>query len=138
MIAQQAIKALSPPQPGAPPEVVPGPGIDMAPSTINAEILKADGQAPPAITAGASGNFAPVPGQQSQGDISTQLPLPEDLGIDYSGPRDTGKMSLEEKMALAAQLGSLLRGPSAPPPPGAPSGGAGINMQPVFLRDLRG
>jgi hypothetical protein len=43
-------------------------------------------------------------------------------------------MSFDEKMqmaAIAASLGSVLAGPGAPPPPGAPRGG-GIGMSPVF------
>jgi len=51
-------------------------------------------------------------------------------------PKDGGKggMSFDEKMqlaGLAASLGSVLAGPGAPPPPGAPRGG-GIQMAPVF------
>jgi hypothetical protein len=139
MLAQEAMKALKGPgAPGSDPvEGGAAPGINMTPSKINEEILKADGQAPPVVAAGGSGNFAPVPGQQSQTDITTTLPPSEDLGIDPSA--GGGKMSLEEKMAMAAQLGSLLRGPGAPPAPGGVGGGGpGINMQPVFLRDLRG
>jgi hypothetical protein len=49
-----------------------------------------------------------------------------------------GDMSTADKMAFAASIGSLMRGPGAPPPPGAPSGGQGIQMDPVFLRQLYG
>lgn len=45
-------------------------------------------------------------------------------------------MSTADKLALAASLGSLFRGPA---PPGPPSrGGTGINMQPVSIRQLYG
>ena len=56
------------------------------------------------------------------------------------GPPDTKGMSTESKMAMAAQIGSLLRGPGAPSPPGR--GGQSINMSPVFqgitMRQLAG
>lgn len=67
-------------------------------------------------------------------EITDTQKLPEKEGGLLAG------MSTEDKLAMAASLGSLLRGPGAPPPPGAPSGGQGINMSPVFqnvtLRDL--
>ena len=122
-------------------------------SKINEALLKADGQAPPAsialpsvqpgtgplpqgapvITAGSTGNFAPVPGQQSQTDIGVQLPESSEI----PPPQATEGMSLEAKMAIAAQLGSLARGPGPIPAPHV-GAGPGINMQPVFLKDLRG
>ena len=47
-----------------------------------------------------------------------------------------GDMSKADKLAFAASVGSLLRGPGPPSPPSASAGGQGINMAPVFLRDL--
>lgn len=123
---------------GAGPSIgtVPQGGLPVGgPSKINAEILGADGQAPPVIVPGSTGDMGAIPGQQSQTDISTSLP--ESTEIDTSGT-DPSKMSMEAKMAMAAQIGSLMRGNGAPPPPGNVSGGGpGINMQPVFLKDLR-
>ena len=46
-------------------------------------------------------------------------------------------MSTMDKMAMAASLASLLRGPGPPPPPSA-GGGPGINMQPMSLRSMYG
>ena len=116
---------------GAGPSITPG-----NPDTINDMFARADvngpTQAPPVIVPGSTGDIAPVPGQQSQTDISPQLP--ESTEFDTGGG-DPSKMSLEAKMAIAAQLGSLARGPGAPPPPHV-GAGPGINMQPVFLKDL--
>ena len=105
------------------------PGINMtptaqAPSAMNAEILKADGQAPP-----------PPPIDIPTEDLDV-VQIPEGPG---GGDGMFAGMTKTEKMAAIASLGSLLRGPGPPPPPGAPGGGGpGIDMQPVFLRDLRG
>jgi len=164
--AEQLISALTPKVPGAPDPIggEGAPGIDMkptikpeeakGPSKINAELLAADGQAPPpAIAApGVAPGTGPLPqappvivpgagGSKASISGTGQLPT-DDLDVVQipEGPAaGPAGMSLEEKMAMAAQLGSLLRGPGAPRPPGAPGGGGpGINMQPVFLRDLRG
>ena len=149
-VAQQVLDLLSPKPVGALPLDTSAPGIDMQStlqppppagggadvgSKINAELLKADGRppAPPVLTAGSTGDFAPVPGQQSQTDITPSLPEATGLALTEGGD----KMSLEAKMAIAAQMGSLLRGPGAPPPPGG-GGGPGINMRPVFQDTLRG
>ena len=132
-----------------------GPGVDA--SKINESILKADGQAPPpaiaatsvapgtgplpqgdpVITAGSTGSFDNISGtgQAPTADLDV-VQIPTDAPPEVTGG-DPSKMSLEAKMAMAAQLGSLLRGPAPPPPPGG-GGGPGINMQPVFLKDLRG
>ena len=135
MVAEQAIKALSPPAPGDPLAGGAAPGINMAPtaapdegSKINEEYLKVDGQPPPSI---ARPGVEPGTGPLPQGPPNNEFP--GDVGPNL--PEDPSKMSLEAKMAMAAQLGSLMRGPAPPPPPSG--GGPGINMQPVFLKDLQ-
>jgi hypothetical protein len=110
-----------------------GGGIDMAPTSVmSEEVAKANAE-----------------GVQSS-DMKQRYPLtPTEAGkfgtgelLDPTGfdpaPAETGgkgmfgDMSTSEKLAMAASLGSLLRGPGAPPPPGARSGGQGINMTPQF------
>lgn len=73
---------------------------------------------------------------------TTQIPNPADAGkvaegIKGEGGGLFGDMSTTDKMAMAASIASLLRGPAPPPPPGR-GGGQGINMQPVSLRSLYG
>lgn len=69
-------------------------------------------------------------------DLTEGIRIPEKEGF-------FGDMSKADKLAMAAQLGSMLRGPGAPPPPSAGGGGVrGIDMQPAFtnvtLRQLYG
>jgi hypothetical protein len=86
---------------------------------MGAEVAKADGMIP--LTPLQAEKFGT--GELLKPDAFDE---PEEKGGFLSG------MSTTEKMAMAAQLGSLLRGPAAPAPPSAPTGGQGINMQPVF------
>jgi hypothetical protein len=111
-----------------------GPGINApgalpvgGPSKINEAIRVADGGLPQA---------APVqlPQQTPTADLDV-VQIPTDAPPEVTG-EGGDKMSLEAKMAMAAQLGSLMRGPGAPPPPGG-GGGPGINMKPVFQDTLR-
>ena len=113
-------------------------------SKINESLMKADGQTPPPAIAAPS--VAPGTGPLPQGppvNLTDQAPtsdldvvqIPTDAPPSVTG-EDPSKMSLEAKMAMAAQLGSLLRGPPAPRPPSV-GAGPGINMQPVFLKDLQ-
>jgi hypothetical protein len=165
MVAQQAMKLLNPEAP-PPPGGADAPGIDMQPafqtqtqglpggSKINAELLKADGQPPPpsiaipsveagtgplpqgapVITAGSTGSFGNISGTgQAPTDDLDVVQIPTDAPPSVTGEGEG--MSLEAKMAIAAQLGSLARGPAPPSPPHV-GAGPGINMQPVFLKDL--
>ena len=150
--------------PGAPAAPAAGgeAGIDIKPtigeeekpigSKMNQEIAVADGQPPPSIAAPppqVAPGTGPLPasplvdlgqsptpvGQTSPGGFRGDPTLPESAPIDTGGGGE--KMSMEAKMAIAAQMGSLLRGPGAPRPPSAPSG-PGINMQPTTIADLYG
>jgi len=116
---------------------------------INADITQADGGAPP-VTIGqndaATGSITGTSGQPPAGPPpeSIALPPPDGSVAPGTGPlpqgppaEDGGKMSMEAKMAIAAQMGSMLRGPGAPRPPSTPSG-PGINMQPTTLDDIYG
>ena len=104
-------------------------------SKINESILKADGQAPPASIAIPS--VEPGTGPLPQGPpVDLDSGFPGDVGPNLPEGGDPSKMSLEAKMAMAAQLGSLMRGPAPPRPPSV-GAGPGINMQPVFLKDLQ-
>jgi hypothetical protein len=93
----------------------------MEPSKINQEIQQAN-QGTPLEAGPSSARFAkPV------ATGPTPITLPEgNVPEPVEGEK---KLGIEEKMAIAAQLGSLLRGPGAPAPPGG--GGQGINIQPV-------
>ena len=140
--------------PGVPTNpVAGGVGINMQPtqeedagSVINADIARADGQ-PQAPLFGAGGEAAaaqnlgvpldpPVVDAGGPPPITQPgTPLPEPTA--ETAAAAPGKMSMEAKMAIAAQMGSLLRGPGPPRPPSAPSG-PGIQMQPTTLDDIYG
>jgi hypothetical protein len=94
-------------------------------SKMQAAVIKAD---KPAIVPGAEQAAA-----TAQGLDVVQIPTD-------APPEVTGKKSMDDKLqmaAMAAQLGSLLQGPGAPPPPGAPRGG-GMSFQPYSPRQLYG
>lgn len=120
-----------------------GIGINMSPtgggepSVINADIARADGQATPLF--GAGGEAAAKLNLDAPPPITQPgTPVPEQPTRAQAKAGAGGeKMSMEAKMAIAAQMGSLLRGPGPPPPPSA-GGGPGIQMKPTTLDDIYG
>lgn len=154
MLLDVAAKAANPQAPGAP--GAPSGGIDLNPtdfeqaeSKMQAAVSKADGMPQQSMKIGGL-DITPGPAAAPTPDAGLDVPPPgiasgqgtgELLSPGAFGEPDDpiGKKNMNDKLqmaALAAQLGSVLQGPGAPPPPAAPRGG-GIQMTPQFMTARR-
>ena len=104
-----------------------------AESRINQSIFAKNGN-PAADTTGAT------PAVDIPTDDLDVVQIPKDVPSEVSGKQGMfGDMSTADKVAMAATLGSMLRGSDRqmPAPGRGGAGGPGINMQPVFQNTIR-